>query len=277
MMKHKQARLFSGGRVIPIRFGSLVALLLAAGCISTKNDIRQLQMEVRGEIETLSARQDSLMALLFSEAESTQDTLRVQADQFFDFRGEINRQLRAITQGLTTLEAIAGENQRGIASMRDQLGNLRRLNSEPQPIVADNPAVVETGGENLLGTGGSADQLWGVAREQHMRGSYSTAQVAYEQFLENYPSHDLAPDAHFNLADMTTQQDRPEDALEAFQEIQTLYPTSSRVPDALYRIAQLQVEMGDADDARVTLERIMNTYPDATIAMLARDLLEEIS
>ena len=115
------------------------------------------------------------------------------------------------------------------------------------------------------------------AREQHLRGSYSAAQVAYEQFLEDYPNHDLAPDAHFNLADMITQQDRAEDALEAFQEIQALYPTSSRVPDALYRIAQLQVEMGDADDARATLERIMNTYPEATIAMLARDLLEEIS
>ena len=234
-------------------------------------------MEVRGEIEALSARQDSLMSLLFSEAESTQDTLRIQSDRIFDFRGEINRQLRAITQGLATLEAIAGENQRGIASMRGQLANVRGLNSGAQPIVAETPAIVGPGGENLLGTGGSAEQLWGVAREQHLRGSYSTAQVAYEQFLEDYPNHDLAPDAHFNLADMITQQDRPEDALEAFQEIQALYPTSSRVPDALYRIAQLQVEMGDADDARATLERIMNTYPEATIAMLARDLLEEIS
>jgi len=161
--------------------------------------------------------------------------------------------------------------------MRGQLANVRGLNSGAQPIVAETPAIVEPGGENLLGTGGSAEQLWGVAREQHLRGSYSTAQVAYEQFLEDYPNHDLAPDAHFNLADMITQQDRAEDALEAFQEIQALYPTSSRVPDALYRIAQLQVEMGDADDARATLERIMNTYPEATIAMLARDLLEEIS
>ena len=276
-MKHRQARSFSTGRAIPRRFGSLVALFLVAGCISTKNDIRLLQMEVRGEIEALSARQDSLMSLLFSEAESTQDTLRIQSDRIFDFRGEINRQLRAITQGLATLEAIAGENQRGIASMRGQLANVRGLNSGAQPIVAETPAIVEPGGENLLGTGGSAEQLWGVAREQHLRGSYSTAQVAYEQFLEDYPNHDLAPDAHFNLADMITQQDRAEDALEAFQEIQALYPTSSRVPDALYRIAQLQVEMGDADDARATLERIMNTYPEATIAMLARDLLEEIS
>ena len=276
-MKHRQARSFRVQRAKPVRFGSLLVLSLVAGCISTKNDIRQLQMEVRGELEALSARQDSLIALLFSEAESTQDTLRVQANQIFDFRGEINRQLRSITQGLTTLEAIAGENQRGIAGMRDQLGSLGRVNSVPQPIVAGTSAVAESGGENILGTGGSAEQLWGVAREQHLRGSYSTAQVAYEQFLEDYPNHDLAPDAHFNLADMITQQDRLEDALEAFQEIQALYPTSSRVPDALYRIAQLQVEMGDADDARVTLERIINTYPDATIAMLARDLIEEIS
>jgi TolA-binding protein len=30
------------------------------------------------------------------------------------------------------------------------------------------------------------------------------------------------------------------------------------------------------DDAKATLERIINTYPDASIAMLARDLLAEI-
>ena len=115
-----------------------------------------------------------------------------------------------------------------------------------------------------------------MAREQHQRGSYSTAQRAYEQFLEEYPSHALAPDARFYLADILTQLDRPEDALAAFQEIPTLYPTASKGPDALYRAAVLQREAGDEDEAKATLERIINTYPDATITLLARDLLAEI-
>jgi tol-pal system protein YbgF len=115
-----------------------------------------------------------------------------------------------------------------------------------------------------------------VAREQHQRGSFSTAQRAYEQFLQEYPTHPLAPDARFYMADILTQLDRPDDALTAFQEILTLYPTATRVPDALYRIALLQLEAGDEDDARATLERIVNTYPDATIALLARDQLTEL-
>lgn len=256
------------------------AALALAGC-ATKGDIRALQTELMAELQSLAARQDSLLAELRMEALSTQDTLRTQSDQIFDFRGEITRQLQAIAQAQLRLEAIAGENQRGIASVRDQLANIRRLPGGPvqqpqQPQPADSAQSLPANPEAVPGTGGNAEQLWGVAREQHQRGSYSTAQRAYEQFLEEYPSHALAPDARFYRADILTQQDRPEDALEAFQEIQTLYPTAARVPDALYRAAILQREMGDTDAAKATLQRIIATYPDAAIAMLARDLLAEI-
>jgi tol-pal system protein YbgF len=142
--------------------------------------------------------------------------------------------------------------------------------------MVDSTQATATNPELVGGTGGNAEQLWNVAREQHQRGQFATAQRAYEQFLEENPSHALAPDARFFMADILTQLDRPEDALEAFQEILTLYPTAAKVPDALYRIAVLQQEAGDEDDARATLERIINTYPDATIALVARDLLAEL-
>ena len=94
---------------------------------ATKSDIRDLQTEIAGELRTLAARQDSLMTLLRTEAMSTQDTLRNQSEQIFDFRGGITTQLNAIARSLTTLEALVGENQRGIAGVRDQLANLRRV------------------------------------------------------------------------------------------------------------------------------------------------------
>jgi tol-pal system protein YbgF len=104
----------------------------------------------------------------------------------------------------------------------------------------------------------------------------STAQRAYEQFLQQYPNSPLVPDAHFYLGDILAQQNRPEDALEEFQEVQRLNPSSPRVPDALYRIAMLQRDLGETDDAKATLQRIINTYPEEPIALLARDLLAEI-
>lgn len=272
-------RVVSGGGVhVYMRRTALGILAIAlAGC-ATKGDVRTLQTELREEIAGLGARQDSLLAELRFLNSSTQDTLRTQADQLFDFRGELTRQVQAITQTLARLEALTGENQRGIASVRDQLANLRRLpaaQSQP-PQMMDSTQAAPTNPETVGGAGGNAEQLYAVGREQHQRGSLATAQRAYEQFLEQYPTHALAPDAHFWLADVLTQLDRPEDALEALQQVLTLYPTAARVPDTLYRVAVLQHEAGDEEEARATLERIINTYPDTTMAMLARDLLAEL-
>jgi tol-pal system protein YbgF len=251
------------------RFWAIPVFALAfAGC-ATKGDIRALQTELREELVSLIE--------LRAETMSTQDTLRTQSDQIFDFRGEITRQLQSISQGMARLEAISGENQRGIASVRDQLANTRRLpTGSAQPTQLADSASSSTNPESVAGAGGNAVQLYGVAREQHLRNSFSTAQRAYEQFLADFPSHALAPDARFFLADVLIQLDRPEDALETLQEITTLHPTATRVPDALYRVAVLQNEAGDEDAAKATLERIINTYPDATITLLARDLLAEI-
>jgi tol-pal system protein YbgF len=253
-------------------FAAVAVAITLSGC-AMKGDIRLLQEEIRA----IAARQDSLLAEFRVEAQLTQDTLRTQSDQIFDFRGDISRQLRQINQSLVRLEAIAGENQRGMASIRDQLANIRRPPTSVTPQVEMSDSTRAGGGENLVGGGaGNPDQLWQVAQGQLDRGSLNSASRAFEQFVAEYPDDERVPDAHFYLADILTQQDRPEDALEAFQEIQQLFPTASRVPDALYRIAVLQEELGDIDAAKATLERIMNTYPDAMISMLAREKLREI-
>jgi tol-pal system protein YbgF len=258
--------------VLPVAAVALATVVL--GACATKSDMRGLQ----AELNSLAARQDSLLTELRRETLSTQDTLRTQSDQLFDFRGDIARQLQAIAQSMTRLEALAGENQRGIAIMREQLAGIRggTTTAVRLPVFADSTGATGGGPETVAGAGGNADQLWSVAQEQYQRGSFSTAQQAYQQFLQEYPNHPRAPDAHFYMADILSQQDRPEDAIEAFLEVQRLYPTADRVPDALFRAAILQRDMGDTDEARQTLQRIINTYPDAPMAMLARDLLEEI-
>ena len=123
------------------------------------------------------------------ETLSTQDSVRTQSDQIFDFRGEITRQLREIAQSLATIEALAGQNQRGIAGLRDQMANLRQAESAPPPIdVRDSTqALVQGGG------GGDPAELYRAAQEQFGRGSLTTARAAFEEFLARHPNHELAP------------------------------------------------------------------------------------
>lgn len=250
--------------------GAIILAVTSAGC-AMKGDIRLLQEELRA----IAAQQDSLVSQLRVEAQSTQDTLRTQGDQMFDFRGDTNRQLLLINESLVRLEAIAGENQRGMVSVRDQLANMRRagVSTGQQAATPDS-----AGGSESLGVGGSGnpDQLWRVAQDQLDRGSLTSASRAFQQFVTDHPNDPRRPDAHFFLADILTQQNRPQDALQAFQAIQQMFPTASRVPDALYRVAVLQQQLGDVTAAKATLERIVNTYPSETISMLAREKLREI-
>jgi tol-pal system protein YbgF len=248
-----------------------LAVAVTLGGCAMKGDIRVLQEELRA----MAARQDSLVTQLRMEALQTQDTLRTQGDQFFDFRGDISRQLQQISQSLVRLEALAGENQRGLTAVRSQLSSMGAGGGAPRPTTTG--PTTPGGGERLVGGGGGdADELYAVAREQQNRGSLNSAARAFEQFVAEHPADPRVPDAHFFLADILSQQDRPEEALAKFQEVQQLFPTAPRVPQALYRIAELQQELGRIDQARATLERIVNTYPDDLVAQLAREKLREI-
>jgi len=252
-----------------------VAAFATLGGCATKGDLRNLQEEIR----VLTIRQDSLITELRAATASTQDTLREQSGQLFDFRGEITRLLRDVREEMAQLRALTGENQRGIVGLRDQMVNLRRAApTQPTGVPTGDSAVVSGGvSEELPGAAGAdADQLWTVATEQLSRGSLTTAQRAFEQFVREHPNHARTPDAYFFLADILVQQDRPDEAMEAFREVQSRFPSAPRVPDALYRIAILQLEAGNVDAARDTLQRIVNTYPDTAIALIARDKLEEI-
>ncbi|HUF77089.1 MAG TPA: tetratricopeptide repeat protein [Longimicrobiales bacterium] len=268
MCKMRRKRKLSGARAAAAALATVVL-----GACATKSDIRDLHDELVG----LAARQDSLMSQLRIETISTQDTLRTQSDQLFDFRGDIARQLQSISQALARLEALTGENQRGISSVRDQLAR-GTVASTTRPPTSTDSAGAAGGGrpETVPGVAGNADQNWGAAREQHNRGSYSTAQRAYEQFTREHPNDLRVPDALYFLGDILQQQDRPEDALERFLEIPSRHPTHARVPDALYRVGLLQIELGRTADARSTFQRIVNTYADHPMASLARIQLEEI-
>ena len=255
-------------RSVAARVVLTMAAAVTLGSCATKGDLRDLQTEIR----SMSARQDTLLAQLRMQASSTQDSVRTQSDQIFDFRGEITRQLRDIGQALATIEALAGQNQRAIAGVRDQMANLRRAERSSQSSPTDEAQTVLVQG----GGGGDPEALYRTAVDQMGRGSLNTARAAFEEFLARHPNHELAPDAHFNVADVMYQQENFEQALEAFQEIQERFPTATRVPDAMYRIALIQIEMDDLEAAEETLQRIVNTYPGTITAELAGDKLDEI-
>jgi tol-pal system protein YbgF len=248
--------------------------LTLSGC-ATKRDLRDLQETV----SDLATRQDAALAELQGLNMAVQDTLRGQSDALYESRGEILRRLREIEQQLITLQELTGQNMRALATIRDLLEGRRptglppvQTDTEPGQVVNPEfaPGPPRTESEAALETFNA-----GVAAFN--RGSITTARRAFQQLLQDHPNDPLAPEARYYLADLLYQENRLEEAIQAFLGVRELHPTARKVPDALYRVGAIYIELGNLADARQYLRLVVDSYPDTDAAVLARERLAEIS
>lgn len=246
-------------QVLPI---ALSAVLAGTGC-ATKGDIRVLQEDVGA----LAARQTSELADFEALVRASQDTLSGQTGLYLELRREVLQRLDELHQQVLILLEVGGQNQRVLASLRDQVEMLQRA-----PVIVPDSGDIVAPAEEAEGP----EAHFEAAMLMYNRGSNVTARRGLDEFLATYPNHELAGDATFFLSDLDLQEERLEGAIEGFMRIPQMYPASPRVPEALYRAALLHDELGDAEEARSLLERVINGFPDSDVAELAQQKLQEI-
>lgn len=244
-------------------------LLLASGC-AMKGDVKRLQDEVTRN----SSQQEAQLRELSAAIQALQDTLQVQSEIVVDSRGGIARELRDIQTQLSQLTALTGQIQRSVVFLSE------RIQAEGARVTTFDRRADPDSIRALVGRGGggpaAADETYEAAVTQFNRGQLNTARMAFGSFLADFPDHRLAPSAQFNLADISEQENRLDQAIEEFLRVAELYPTADRVPVALYRVGNIYVLRREFDEALNYLERVVNTYPDSGAADLAQELLQEI-
>jgi tol-pal system protein YbgF len=236
--------------------------------------------DLQSTVSALAAQQEATLAELQGLNIAVQDTLRGQSDALFESRGEILRRLRELEQQLITLHELTGQNQRALATIRDLLEGQRtpalapmRTDTEPGQVV--NPTFAPTGPPTTDSE--AALQTFNAGVAAFNRGSITTARRAFQQFIQDYPTDPLAPEAYFYLADLLYQENRLEEAIQAFLRVRELFPAARRVPDALYRVGVIYIDLEQLDNAREYLRRVITSYPDSDAAVLAQERLDEIS
>ena len=241
---------------------ALIGVLAGAGC-ATKGDIRVLQEEVGA----LADRQARDLADFETLVRAGQDTLSGQTGLYLELRREVLQRLDELLQQVLILIEVEGQSQRAMASLRDQVEMMQRA-----PVVVQDSGDVGLPLEDVEGP----DAHFEAALVMYNRGSNVTARRGFDEFLANYPNHELAGDATFFLSDLDLQEERLEDAIEGFMRVPMMYPDSPRVPEALYRAALLHDELGDTEEARNLLERVISGFPDSDVAEDAQQKLQEI-
>lgn len=105
---------------------------------------------------------------------------------------------------------------------------------------------------------------------------YEQAVTAFTDFLQTYPTSDLAPNAQYWLGEANYVLENNDAALIAFQRVVERYPDSAKVPGALLKIGYLQHAKGEIEVARSVLGRIQSEYPGTPAAQMAQQRIERI-
>jgi tol-pal system protein YbgF len=244
-----------GHRLAPIACMAVVTLMTSA--CATKGDIRNLRMD----IASLQAKQDSLYRESLRQAGTLADSVRMTSEMLRTTRGQLSNQIKQLSDMLVTVQELMGQSQQRINQLRE---SLERTSQPPAPA----PGMPETGGD--------AEALYSAGAAKLQERSAAAARVAFEQFLSQYPQHERAADAQFGLAETYVLSDELPDAVKQFERVAEAYPTSPRAPEALYRAGEVSEIRKRTTDARRFYNLVRQRYADSPSARLAKQKLDKL-
>jgi len=117
------------------------------------------------------------------------------------------------------------------------------------------------------------EKAYAVYEEQR----YDEALTLFKKFLERYPQHHLADNAHYWIGEIYYDMGNYANAILAFKEVVTRYAQENKTPDALLKIGYTYIALDDPSNAQIFLKRVIDDYPFSETESKARAKLEELN
>jgi TolA-binding protein len=258
------------------------AAFLATGCLATRGDIERLELALRTaqtESAQRQARSDSaghallrqatqmLAAQFTREFNSVSDSVRQVASSLQRLQGDVTLAMHDVRAQLTTLQEGIGQSQRRLQDLRTSV-EAREAVQPPRPADAAAPAAAP-------GTP-PASQLFQLGEQQARQNATSAARMNFQTLIDQYPTHDRAPEAQHKIALTYASEGNRAAADSVHALVVTTYPNSSSAPASLFKRARLAQDLKDTARAKAFFEQIVAKYPKSLERELADDELLRI-
>lgn len=120
------------------------------------------------------------------------------------------------------------------------------------------------------------DALYMKGLDIFKAGDMPAAREVFTRFLEQYPQHDLAANAHYWIGETHYSEKSYEPAILAFQDVIKNFPTKDKVPAAMLKQAMAFNAINDTKSAKYVLKKLGEAFPKSDEATKAKELLKEI-
>ncbi len=118
------------------------------------------------------------------------------------------------------------------------------------------------------------EDAYEAAINQLKRGQFDVAEADFANFLQRYPTHNLAGNAQYWLGETFYVRGAYRQAAEAFLTGYSTYSGSTKAPDSLLKLGMTLAALGQQEQACATLGELNRRFPSATQAVKQRAQLE---
>ncbi|HEX3129328.1 MAG TPA: tol-pal system protein YbgF [Thermoanaerobaculia bacterium] len=269
--------------------GCLAAVIIAAstaGCVTPQDieglqgqlsDIQRQVLQIQKQSpskEEVSSQVSSLGADVGRRMESllkTEADMQVKLQDLSSQIDELQAKLEDTNYRLAQLsQQIAATNQE-LKSFRSAAPPAATPPDGTQPQTTPPPA-------NPGGGGPSADPqaLYNGAYNDYLKGNYDLSLREFQEYLQNFPTTELADNATYWIGECYYRQRRFRQAVDQFDAVLEKFPRSDKAAAATLKKGYAHLELGERSQGVVQLRHVIRTYPNSDEANLARQRLREI-
>jgi tol-pal system protein YbgF len=162
-------------------------------------------------------------------------------------------------------ERITATNER-MERLSEQFAQLKKLieNIPKQPVIG-----------NL--DPGNPDQLFAAATGDYFRGNYDLAMSEFNQYVETYPSSEMADNAQYFIGEILYAQKKLPEASAAFEKVRLISPSGDKTALALYKRGMVLLDLGRREEAVAQFLTVFKDYSKTKEGQDAFQKLQEIA
>ena len=265
-------------------FAVCLVAVSATGCVTPQDieglntqlaDIQRQVLQIQKQAPSKEEVSSQMTTLGSNMGRQMESLLKTEADMQVKLQ-DLSGQIEALQAKLEDTNYRLAQLSQQIATTNQELKAFRSQAVSPVPPADGGAAPVPQQPPANSGGGADPKSLYDAAYNDYLRGNYDLALREFQEYLDNFPTTDLADNATYWIGECYYRQRRFRQAVEQFDAVLARYPRSDKVAAATLKKGYAHLELGERSQGVVQLRHVIRQYPTSDEANLARQRLREI-
>jgi len=252
----------------------LAVILLPLATAAQSRDQREKIDRMATQIEDLKTE----LVLLQRQTQTMQDTFNKTMGELNTLIVQMSDNISAIRRAQQSVSSNSGDVVTQVTSMGERLtATTERMERLSEQFAQLKKLIEDIPNQPAIRDPGNAEQLFAAAYVDYSRGNYALALSEFKQYVETYPSSEMADNAQYWIGEILYAQKKLPEAAAEFEKVRIISPNGDKTAPALYKRGMVMLDLGRREEAVAQFLVLFKEYSKTREGELAFQKLQEIA